>query len=413
KEHPEWYSLVNGKRLDQRGQLCLTNEEMRREMVRVVLGRLRANPNATMISISQNDWKGNCECPACRAIDEKEGTPAGSLIRFVNAVAEEVEKEFPDVLVETLAYQYTRKPPRFVRPRHNVIIRLCSIECSFSESLAAGEQNRQFREDIEAWSRIADKLYIWDYTTNFHGYLLPHPNYHVLAPNLRFFVRHNAVGIFEQGDSGCRVGDFVRLRAWLIAHLLWNPAADETALTREFMNGYYGPAAPHLLAYLKLMSAAVVRSGVRLRCFRTDTSDWLELEDMNSAMERFDQALSAVRDNPELTERVRRERLPLDHVWLCRHRPLLQEARRTGKPFRVPEDPQAALREFVDLARKHNVGEIRQGHRFPDDFGEEFLHGLPPAPPPTECANLPEEEWIDLQDADYIQRNRSNLFTVV
>jgi len=413
KDHPEWYSLVKGKRLDEHGQLCLTNEEMRREMVRVVRERLRANPAATMISISQNDWRGNCECDACRAVDEKEGTPAGSLIQFINIVAEAIEEDFPEVLVETLAYHYTRKPPRFVRPRQNVIVRLCSIECSSAEPLATGEKNRPFREDIQGWGRIADKLYIWDYITNFHGYLLPHPNYHVLAPNLRFFVKHNAVGIFEQGDSGCRVGDFVRLRAWVMGHLLWNPAADEQVLTKEFMTGYYGAAAPHLLAYLETMRAAVVRSGVHLGCFRSDTSDWLKLDDMNRAMELFHHALTAVRDDPQLAERVRRERLPLDHVWLRRYRPLRQAARREGKPFRGPEDPKAALQEFVALVRKHNVGEIRQGHRFPDDFGDGFLFSLPAATPPKECVGLPEGDWIDLQDADYIPRRRSDVFAIV
>ena len=412
-DHPEWYSLVGGKRIDQHGQLCLANPGMRAEMVRVVRERLRANPAATMISISQNDWRGNCECDACRAVDEREGTPAGSLIHFINTVAEEIEPEFPDVLVETLAYQYTRKPPRLVRPRRNVIIRLCSIECSFAEPLETGERNRAFREDLEGWGRITDKLYIWDYVTNFHGYLLPHANYQVLAPNLRYFVRHHAVGIFEQGDSGCRVGDFVRFRAWLLAHLLWNPAADEVALTQEFMVGYYGPAAPYLLAYQDALRAAVERADIHLGCFRPDTSDWLQLADMNRGMELFAQALAAVQDDPQLTERVRRERLPLDHVWLRRYRPLQMESRRRGLPFRGPADPQAAMQEFLALVRQHRVGEIQQGRLFPADFADSFLFDLPPAAAPEECAGLPEEDWIDLQDTDYIPRSHPGLFQIV
>jgi len=87
-----------------------------------------------MISISQNDWHGYCECEKCKTLDEQEGTHAGALIHFINAVAEEVEKEFPDILIETLAYQYTRVPPKHVRPRRNVVIRLCSIECAFAET---------------------------------------------------------------------------------------------------------------------------------------------------------------------------------------------------------------------------------------------------------------------------------------
>ena len=253
-EHPDWYSLVKGERRKEHSQLCLTNAEMRAEMIRVVKERIRANPGATMISISQNDWHGYCECEPCQALDEREGTHAGTLIHFINAVAEEVEKEFPGILIETLAYQYTRKPPQHVRPRHNVVIRLCSIECSFVETLAEGkdEANVAFREDLEAWARISPQLYIWDYVTNFQAYLVPHPNFHVLAPNLRYFVRQGAIGIFEQGDSGCRVGDFVRLRAWYLAHLLWNPDADEQRLLDEFTNGYYGAAGPYLMQTIQV-----------------------------------------------------------------------------------------------------------------------------------------------------------------
>ncbi len=92
-------------------QLCLTNEEMRRELVKNLQERLRANPEATIASVSQNDCFNNCQCPSCRAVDEEEGSPAGSLLRFVNAVAADIEHEFPNVAIDTLAYQYTRKPP--------------------------------------------------------------------------------------------------------------------------------------------------------------------------------------------------------------------------------------------------------------------------------------------------------------
>ena len=416
--HPAWYSLIDGTRQAEHSQLCLTNEEMRTEMVRVVLERLHAHPGATAVSVSQNDWHGNCQCERCRAVDEREGSPAGSLIRFVNAVAEEVEKEFPDVLVETLAYQYTRKPPTHVRPRHNVVIRLCSIECDFAKPLEAGsEANRRFRDDIEAWSRVSSQLYIWDYVANFHGYLLPHPNFHVLAPNLRFFVKHKAAGVFEQGDSGCRVGDFVRLRAWYLAHLLWDPATDEQALLAEFMNGYYGAAGPHLTAYIHLISQAGLRATARVGCFEQTTERWLRLEDMNQGMALFGQALAAVADDPVLTERVRRERLPLDHVWLRRYESLRRQAKRTGASFLGPDDPETALRDFLALVRKHRVGEIRQGHAFPQDFGEDLRFRLrrtiPPGITPEHCTDLPREDWFELQDGDYIPRARKGLFTVV
>ena len=417
-QHPEWYSLINGERRKEHSQLCLTNEEMRREMVRVVKERIRASPGATMISISQNDWHGYCECEKCRAIDEREGTHAGTLIHFVNAVAEDVEKEFPGILIETLAYQYTRKPPKHVRPRRNVVIRLCSIECSFVETLAEGtdDANVAFRRDLEGWASISPQLYIWDYVANFRGYLLPHPNFHVLAPNLRYFVKNGAIGIFEQGDSGCRVGDFARLRAWYLAHLLWNPDADEKKLLAEFMNGYYGAAAPYLIRYIDLMSAAGRRAGIPIRCFMDETRGWLTLADMNRAAQLFNQAAAAVADDPLLAERVRRERLPLDHVWLRRYDSLRREARRAGVEFLGPKDPDAAMMEFRGLLKKYNAGEYRQGHRIPEDFGDDFSFFLkkrvPPGDTPERCKGLAKEDWIDLQEADYIPRSRPNLFHI-
>jgi hypothetical protein len=233
---------------------------MRAELVQQALQWLRAEADPGVIDISQNDWHGRCQCAKCLAIEEEEGSPSGPLLHFVNAVAEEIEKEFPDVKVMTLAYQYTRKPPKHVRPRHNVVIRLCTIECSFVQSLATGEQNETFRSDIEGWSKVANQLYIWDYVTNFNHYLVPHPNLRVLGPNIRFFVDHNTIGLFEQGDSQSGIGDFVRMRAWVLSHLMWDHEQDADALVDEFLAGYYGPAALELKAYLDTLCDAAEES---------------------------------------------------------------------------------------------------------------------------------------------------------
>ncbi len=254
--HPEWFSEIDGRRTFENAQLCLTNEDMRRELVKNLKERLRANPAATIASVSQNDCFGPCTCPKCRAVDEEEGGPAGSLLRFVNAVAAEIEPEFPSVAIDTLAYQYTRKPPRLVRPRPNVIVRLCSIECSFAKPLD-DPRNKTFFDDLDGWSKIAGRLYIWDYTTNFSHYIQPHPNYGVLAPNIRLFVRHNVRGVFEQGAYQSWGSEMAELRAWMLAKLLWDPRLDEETLRDEFLAGYYGPAAGAMESYLEGLEEAL------------------------------------------------------------------------------------------------------------------------------------------------------------
>ena len=357
--HPEWYSLLNGKRTADRAQLCLTNEEMRKEFVRVVLERISKNPEAGMISVSQNDWHGRCECAKCKAIEEEEESPSGLLIRFVNAVAAEVEKKYPDFLVETLAYQYTRKAPKITRPAKNVVIRLCSIEMNFAQPLETGPDNVSFKKDIEDWSAIAHNLFIWNYITNFSNYMLPQPNWRGLAPDIRFFVNHHAIGLFEQGDAGCSVGDFVRPRQWLIAHLQWNPDQDEKALMQKFFDGYYGPAGKYLLQYIDYLCDAVEKANYNLRCYNDTVTGWLSPQQMDVACAIYAKAEEAVKNNPIIAKRVRRERIPLDLVRLKNAADNGRAKRFLGKDApALPDDIMTIANEFVELTR--NAGNVRE-----------------------------------------------------
>lgn len=397
-DHPEWYSLVSGRRSVANTQLCLTNESMRQEFVRVVLQRLRDAEDPRIISVSQNDCGGRCQCEACAALEQSEGSASGPLIHFVNAVAEEVEKEFPDVFVETLAYQYTRQAPQHVRPRRNVLIRLCSIECSYAQPLGTGPQNEKFRTDMEQWSAIAPQLYVWNYVTNFANFLLPHPNLRSLDDDIRFFVKHKTVGLFEQGDAYTTTGDFIRQRTWVLAHLLWDPRRDQASLVHEFLEGYYGPAAPHLQAYLDLLEDAAEKSGVYLRCYMQDTSAWLSPEVLLEATRHFDRAAQAVSQDPVLAQRIQRERLPLDLVWLTRYYALRSHAKRQGVEFLGPQDPLAACRKWIELNRQFGNRSYGEGRPF-DEYAQGLLRRFrPPAAPPDFCRGLPEDDWIDIQD---------------
>src|SRR5207253_1484283 len=201
-------------------QLCLTNPKLRDFMVTRVKEWLRESPDAQIISVTQNDWAGWCECDDCKARDETEESHSGTMLAFVNYIAEKIEPEFPNVAVDTFAYQYTRKPPKTLRPRPNVIVRLCSIECNFREPLDH-PSNAAFAEDIKKWAQICQRLYIWDYVTDFKNYILPRPNWFTLGPNIRFFATNQVRGVFEEGAYGGYGGEMSELRAWVLAQLLW------------------------------------------------------------------------------------------------------------------------------------------------------------------------------------------------
>ncbi|HEV2471636.1 MAG TPA: DUF4838 domain-containing protein, partial [Chthonomonadales bacterium] len=97
-KHPEYFSEINGKRMKGYFQLCLTNPDVLAISIARVKSWIKENPDATIFSVSQNDTYYNCQCPSCKAVEQEEGAPSGVLLRFVNAVADAIGKEYPHVL---------------------------------------------------------------------------------------------------------------------------------------------------------------------------------------------------------------------------------------------------------------------------------------------------------------------------
>ena len=251
--HPEYFSLVNGKRVAD-GQLCLTNTNVLRIATERVLAAIRRDPTAKYYGVSQNDNKSYCRCQECAAVDAEEESHAGTIVRFVNAIAEAVEKEFPDKIIETLAYEYSRKPPKKTRLRHNVMPCLCSIECDFSRPFETSPypQNAAFVRDLKGWADQTDRLYVWDYVVNFTHYTHAFPNVFVMQDNLRLFRDSGVKSVFAQGDCEARHAWFAELKAWLLAKLMWNPDQPVEPLLDRFFAGYYGKAAPYARAYFDM-----------------------------------------------------------------------------------------------------------------------------------------------------------------
>ena len=360
--HPEWYSLINGERRWEKAQLCMTNEGLIEELARAALAQLRANPHTNIISIDQEDWEGHCQCPGCRAIDKAEGSAAGSLLHGINRVAERIEREAPETLVTTLAYLYSRKSPATIRPRRNVMIRLAVIERSAVQPIGH-RSNALIRHDLEAWSKTADRLAIWDYSANLGDYALTlEPRFAVFGPDIRLYRDHGAISVFFEHTHGFSpVSDFGELGTWLMARLLWNPDQDDGKLVDEFLAGYYGSAAPPLREYLDLLRATV--GNQKLHSFCQQEADWMPLDAMNRATDLLRRAREAVGNDAELLPRVDQAALPLDQQWLLRHADYRHEAARLGQPFLGPDDMEAGLAAFAGHCRAAGVQATGLGNR--------------------------------------------------
>lgn len=317
ESHPEYYSYINGERRPgAASQWCLTNPEVFEIVAHRVDSIFRANPDKKMISISQNDGNfTNCTCPACKALDEQEGgTPSGSLIHFLNKLA----ARFPDKEFSTLAYLFTMHPPKQVKPLPNVNIMLCDIDCRREVPLTDNASGQDFMRAMEGWSKISDNIFVWDYGINFDCYLSPFPNFPILQKNMQLFKDHHVTMHFSQ-IAGSKCGTFTEMRAYIVSKLMWNTQQDVDSLMKQFMQGYYGAAAPYLYQYEKLLEGALLGSGQDLWIFDSPVSHkkgMLNAHCLKRYNELFDQAEKAVADSPKLLDRVRIERLTLQYSEL-------------------------------------------------------------------------------------------------
>lgn len=160
------------------GQICFANASLVSYLVSQVKGFLKASPNATMISVSQNDNLNSCADAEELAVVKAEESRGGPMFRAINTIADAIKDEFPNVLIHTLACKKTRKPPRpctilgwlylsqqthresrvaaddytetppkVTKPRDSVVVQVASS--------GIGDPR------IQAWGKICQQLFVW------------------------------------------------------------------------------------------------------------------------------------------------------------------------------------------------------------------------------------------------------------
>ncbi len=370
KDHPEYYAMRDGKRLPT--QLCLSNSEVVKIVIQNLRKEIARNPGAKYWSVSQNDNRQYCMCDECKAMDEKEGSHSGTMINFVNKVA----GEFPDYMISTLAYEYTRKAPATIKPAKNVNIMLCSIEVRRDVPIAMADDSTciSFVRDVRDWGKIASDIIVWDYVIQFNNLVSPFPNLQVLKPNLQFFTENGVTAMFEQGNREVG-GEFSELRSYLIAKLLWNPNANADTIINDFLRGYYGAAGINIRQYIDEMREALLLSNQPLKIFGSPVEasvSYLTPELIARYKKILDEAELAVLYDPKILERVRIARQPLNFA-------IMEQAKRNftgeegvfinnGDKWVVRPEIRSMIDPFTDLCLRQGVTRLREWSTTPEAY---------------------------------------------
>ena len=310
---------------------CLTSEQVYQTVLKNLRKILEENPDANIVSVSQNDNNTYCTCENCAAVDAEEGSPAGLMLRFVNRIAEDLEADYPNLVVDTLAYNYTQKPPSKTVPRHNVCVRVCSIRVCFMHPMtecndAKGPNGIQwtrtaeFVKDFLGWGKICDRIYVWDYTTNFAYYIAPFSNFGTIRQNMRLYHENGVRGMFPQGNSQSISGEFGELRAYLLAKLMWDPyMSEEEYYTHmdEFLEAYYGEGWQGIRAFIDLTTELAYDGCINIYEAPLQSitkTEYLEYEEQIEAWWNTAEELAGDR-----LEYVQRSRLQWRYIQLLLH----------------------------------------------------------------------------------------------
>lgn len=342
--NPEFFAMTgDGKRAPRPDgplghDFCLTNAELKDRVARQLQQYIeqdraeaaqKGTPPPRMYAFSQNDTSSKyCRCPECSAIATREGSYAGTTLAFVNDVAARIAEKYPDVRLMTEAYQFTKRVPKTIRPRENVIVRLALLDLEYrADEIAdvlrplSAPTNRAAREVTEGWAGAvhAGQLFVWDYAQLRTPFRHPYDGTTKILKNLEFWHRLGIERVFIE-QAGIDL-PFRPMRDWLFFRKSVHPELKNEVLTEEYLRGYFGPAAGPMRKYYDRLAALTESGDKPYFAMPASVTPWLDAgfyTQVNAWLDEAEALCTGGADAIHLRH-VQLERVPVDsgilHLW--------------------------------------------------------------------------------------------------
>ncbi|MBD3292602.1 MAG: DUF4838 domain-containing protein, partial [Armatimonadia bacterium] len=276
-EHPEYYALVNGRRVAgglHSGQICTTNEEVLELISAKARDYFEADPGARYYSVAPNDGYDWCTCDSCMALEEQLGgvrywqggdrmVTSSRQVYFGNEIADRALEGLPDRELIIFAYVSHAPPPIGTHPHEGVTVWLCHyLPACYAHSWMDEDcpDNAEFRRYVEGWAQWADRMGYYAYTDKSMWKGLPRPVVRPMMRDLkglydfgwrRYVAQSSARGFGQNGPL-----------YWVTAKMLWDVEADVDALLADYFPRAYGPAAEEMARYMATLETAMLEPTV-------------------------------------------------------------------------------------------------------------------------------------------------------
>lgn len=344
-DNDEYYSLseqgVRQKAVGAHGpgQICMSHPGARKAVAKKLLEVIRKEREEIdktrqgtgypkIYSLSVNDTPAYCHCAGCKALHKKYGAISGAQLEFLNAIAQEVAKEYPDVMIMGEAYEFLAEPPKNIKARDNVLIRIALLGKEFAN---VGNRdcmlplthpaNAVPAMQFKGWANVAKNLAVWDYGRIYvEPVSLPYTTVRAHAADVRYYSEIGVIYSYVEGEfhEGGRVAlqSFVDLEHYVHLRMLLDPTQDVEALIKDYMQKYYGAAEPQMAQLLSYLEKRMAEDPDGFSGKNYQQRKYLDKDLAIEADRLLTAAEEAVRNDPERLARVRQERLPFDSLML-------------------------------------------------------------------------------------------------
>ncbi len=224
KEHPDFFAVVNGKRIKPRKdesdlllskQICTTNPELRREIVKNIVEYCRKNPEVKTVSLIPNDGFGWCECESCSAFyDKADKGELYSVSRHVyrasriyhdlfDYVSAELRKVLPDVNITFAAYVNYSRPAAGFQLKKNSAVHFAPYWRCINHRINAPDcpVNSEYAADLDRWlaAKNGGEVNIYEYYMGVNLYIsLPMVHFEDIFDEMTWYGKRGVDGVLTQ-----------------------------------------------------------------------------------------------------------------------------------------------------------------------------------------------------------------------
>lgn len=296
KTHPEYYSLIDGKRVCTyqqdahmgHQQICVSNPNVIRIVSENIVAYMQKHPEYDFYTLWPNDADAWCQCANCRKLDERgknakgAANNAGSYLYFANKVAENVAKHHPEKKLNIIAYRSTMAPPfrKKISLHPNLVVEFAywgrPYDHPAGKPIGDGRIRKKMRragigmQEFDGWKKhylaYGRLLQRWNEITGGHilvyDYLmasqstlsLPYPLFGTIQEDHKFYRQCGVVGGYMQAHkNNCNA---YGLNYWLGAKAYWGGPQNVAKRLGEYCAKRYGPAAEPMEKYFQTLERA-------------------------------------------------------------------------------------------------------------------------------------------------------------